>query len=70
MGSIITSIVNGYWKESKTKESTAPAAAGSARDMLSTGARTCASSGAATDPKQRWKQKTVLRLMIHPKEIR
>jgi len=37
-GSLITSIVNGHWKESKTKEATAPAAAGSARDMLSSGA--------------------------------
>ena len=48
-GSLITSIVNGHWKESKTKEATAPAAAGSARDMLSAGAGTGASSGAAAD---------------------
>jgi hypothetical protein len=36
--SLITSIVNGQWKESKTKEATAPAAAGSACDILSAGA--------------------------------
>jgi hypothetical protein len=30
-GSLITCIVNGHWKESKTKEATAPAA----RDMIS-----------------------------------
>jgi len=47
-GSLITSIVNGH---SKTKEATAPAAAGSARDMLSAGAGAGASSGAAADPR-------------------
>jgi hypothetical protein len=36
-GSLITSIVNGHWKESKTQEATPPAPAGSARDMLSPG---------------------------------
>jgi len=50
-GSLITSIVNGHWKESKTKEATAPAGAGSARDMLSAGAGAGASSCAAADPK-------------------
>jgi len=50
-GSLITSIVNGHWKECKTKEATAPAAAGSARDMLSAGAGAGASSGAAADPR-------------------
>jgi hypothetical protein len=48
---LITSIVNGHWKESKTKEATAPAAAGSARDMLSAGAGAGATSGAAADPR-------------------
>ena len=50
-GSLITSIVNGHWKESKTKEATAPAAADSARDTLSAGAAAGASSGAAADPR-------------------
>jgi hypothetical protein len=50
-GSLITSIVNGHWKESKTKEATAPAAACSARDMRSAGAGAGASSGAAADPR-------------------
>jgi hypothetical protein len=50
-GSLITSIVNGHWKDSKTKEATDPAAAGSARDMLSAGAGAGASSGAAADPR-------------------
>jgi hypothetical protein len=48
-GSLITSIVNGHWKESKTKEATVPAAAGSARDVLCAGAG--ASSGAANEPR-------------------
>jgi hypothetical protein len=46
-GSLITSIVNGHWKESRRKEATAPAVSDSARYMLSAGAG--ASSGAATD---------------------
>jgi hypothetical protein len=46
-GSLITSIVNGH---SKTKEATAPAAAGSAGDMLSAGTGAGA-SGAAADPR-------------------
>jgi hypothetical protein len=50
-GSRITSIVNGHWKESKPKEATAPAAAGSARDKLSAGADAGASSGATAEPK-------------------
>ena len=49
MGIPSTSIVNWYRKKSKTKEATAPPAAGSARDMLSAGAG--ASSGAAADPR-------------------
>jgi hypothetical protein len=31
---LITFIVNGHWKESKTKEVIAPVAAGSVRDMF------------------------------------
>ena len=50
-GSLITSIVNGHWKESKTQEATAPARAGSARDMLFAGDGAGASSGAAADPR-------------------
>ena len=50
-GSLITSIVNGHWKESKTKEATAPARAGSARDMLFAGDGAGASSGAAVGPR-------------------
>jgi hypothetical protein len=69
-GSLITSIVNGHWKDSKTKEATAPAAAGSARDMLSVGA----GAGAVVlllalppNTEQRWKQQSAMLLMIHPK---
>jgi len=48
-GSLITSIVNGHWKESESKRAAAPAAAGGgARDMLSGGAD--ASSGAPAGP--------------------
>jgi hypothetical protein len=50
-GSLITSIVNGHWKESKTKEAPAPAAAALTCDMLSAGAGAGASSGAAADPR-------------------
>jgi hypothetical protein len=47
-GSPITSIVNGH---AKTKETSAPDAAGSARDMLSAGAVTGGSSGSSADPR-------------------
>jgi hypothetical protein len=50
-GCRITSIGNGHWKESKKKGGTAPAAAGSARDMHAGGADTGASSGAGADPR-------------------
>jgi hypothetical protein len=50
MGSIITSIVNGHWKEFNAREATDPATAGSGRDMISAGAGAGASSVAVADP--------------------
>jgi hypothetical protein len=43
-GFLITSVVNGHWKESKTKETTVPTVTDSARDMLSVGDDTGTSS--------------------------
>jgi hypothetical protein len=49
-GSLITSMVNGHWKKFQTIETTASAAAGSARDMLSAAAGAGSPSDAAADP--------------------
>jgi hypothetical protein len=57
-GSLITSIVTGHWKESKTEEATDPAVDDSVRDMLSAGAGAGAPTGTAADlfpPHQWWK---------------